>query len=453
MKQAKSRNIDMMNGPLASRILLFAIPLALTSILQQLLNSADASVAGRFIGGEALAGIGGTSPITAMFVNLFVGLSIGANVVVAMRIGNKQLSRVSDAVHTAMTLSVIAGLILMACGLLLAEWIMDAIAMPEDSKADGLIYMRLFFCAIPFMTIYNFASAILRAHGDSRRPLYALGAAAVVNLGLNFLFVCAFGWATAGIGIATIIAFALSAAIAVIFIMREKESFRLYPKRLRITRPELREILRIGTPAGIQGAVFSLSNTVVQSAINGFGSAAIAGSAATLNFEYYTYFFVNAFAQTAVTFTSQNYAARNIERCRKIYKWCQLFGFTSALIMGITFTALGRNALSIFTTDTVALSYGMIRMWLIELPDCLTSLYEVPAGAMRGMGWSTTPALITIFGSCVLRIAFVAWIFPFLGSFESLMALYPATWIFMLVVMQITYFFVRRRAYGKVQRA
>ncbi len=449
MKQPKARNIDILNGPLASRILLFAIPLALTSILQQLLNSADASVAGRFVSGEALAGIGGVSPITATFVNLFVGLSIGANVVVAMRIGNKQLDRVSDAVHTAMALSLVVGIMLMACGLLLAEWVMDVIAMPANSKMDGLIYARFFFCAIPFMTIYNFASAILRAHGDSRRPLYALAIAAVVNLGLNFLFVCVFGWATAGIGAATVIAFALSAAIAVAFMMREDDPFRFYPKRLCITRPELREILRIGIPAGIQGAVFSLSNTVVQSAINGFGSAAIAGSAATMNFEYYTYFFVNAFAQTAVTFTSQNYAARNIERCRKIYRWCLLFGFASSLLLGITFTALGRRALSIFTTDAVALGYGMIRMWLIELPDCLTSLYEVPAGAMRGMGWSTTPALITIFGSCVLRIAFVVWVFPLLGSFESLMALYPATWVFMLVVMQITYMFVRRRAYAR----
>lgn len=443
----------MLNGPLGRRILLFAIPLALTSILQQLLNSADASIAGRFIGAEALAGIGGTSPITAMFVNLFVGLSIGANVVVAMRIGNKQLDRVGNAVHTAMALSLVVGIALMACGLLLADWVMDAIAMPADSKPDGLVYMRLFFCAIPFMTVYNFASAILRAHGDSRRPLYALAVAAAVNLGLDFLFVCIFGWATAGIGAATVIAFALSAAISVAFLVREEDPFRFSPRQLRIDGRDLREILRIGIPAGIQGAVFSLSNTVVQSAINGFGSAAIAGSAATLNFEYYTYFFVNAFAQTAVTFTSQNYAARKKERCRKTYRWCLLFGFTSALVLGITFTALGRSALGIFTTDAVALGYGMIRMWLIELPDCLTSLYEVPAGAMRGMGWSTTPALITIFGSCVLRIAFVVWVFPMVGSFESLMALYPATWVFMLVVMQITYFLVRRRAFGKIQGA
>ncbi len=448
--RGKSRNIDMMHGPLASRILLFAIPLALTSILQQLLNSADASIAGHFVSGEALAGIGGTSPITAMFVNLFVGLSIGANVTVAMRIGNDQPHRVNDAVQTAMTLSVIIGVLLAGCGLFLSDWIMGAVGMPDDSRTDALIYLQLYFCAIPFMTIYNFASAILRAHGDSRRPLYALAVAALVNLGLDLLFVRLCGWETAGIGAATIIAFGVAALMAVIFVMREDDPFRFRLSRMRITLPELREILRIGVPAGIQGAVFSLSNTVVQSAINSFGSAAVAGSSATLNFEYYTYFFVNAFAQTAVTFTSQNYAARNADRCRRIFRWCLLFGFGSSLALGITFTALGRTALGIFTTDAVALGYGMIRMWLIELPDCLTSLYEVPAGAMRGMGWSTTPAIITIFGTCVLRIAFVAWAFPYLGSFESLMALYPATWIFIIVAMQITYFLVRKRTFAKM---
>lgn len=451
MGKSKRRNIDMLNGPLPKKILLFAIPLALTSILQQLLNSADASIAGRFLGGSALAGIGGVSPISAMFVNLFVGLSIGANVVVAMRIGNGQMQRVGAAVHTAMALAVIVGLALMACGLLLAEWILDAVAMPADSYGDGLLYLRLFFGTVPFMTVYNFASAILRAHGDSRRPLYALAVAAVLNIGLNFLFAGPLGWGVAGIGVATIIACAACAALAVAFIMREDEPYRFHPRQLRITGPELREILRIGIPAGIQGAVFSLSNTVVQAAINSFGSATIAGSAATLNFEYYTYFFVNAFAQTAVTFTSQNYAARNVERCRTVYRWCQLFGLASSLALGITFTALGRTALSIFTTDPVAWGFGMMRMWFIELLDWMTSLYDVPAGAMRGMGWSTLPAVVTIFGSCVLRIAFVAWVFPYTQTFVSLMALYPVTWLFMIVVMQVAYALVKRRAYRKIQ--
>lgn len=199
--------------------------------------------------------------------------------------------------------------------------------------------------------------------------------------------------------------------------------------------------------------MFSLSNTVVQATINGFGSAAIAGSAATLNFEYYTYFFVNAFGQTAVTFTGQNFAAKNADRCRAIFRWCVLFGFTSSLILGVTFTALGTRALGLFTTDAAALSFGLVRLWFVELPDCLTTFYEVPAGAMRGMGWSTLPAVITILGSCVLRVALVTWVFPLSGTWDTLMVIYPVTWSFMIVAMLVSYFIVRRRCYRPIEPA
>ena len=246
---------------------------------------------------------------------------------------------------------------------------------------------------------------------------------------------------------------ALSAVIVVAFLMREEGPVRLHLRELRISGPELAGILRIGVPAGIQGAVFSLSNTVVQATINGFGSAAIAGSAATLNFEYYTYFFVNAFGQTAVTFTGQNFAAKNVDRCRAIFRWCVLFGFTSSLILGVTFTALGTRALGLFTTDAAALSFGLVRLWFVELPDCLTTFSEVPAGAMRGMGWSTLPAVITILGSCVLRVALVTWVFPLSGTWDTLMLIYPVTWSFMIVAMLVSYFIVRRRCYRSIEPA
>ena len=340
-----------------------------------------------------------------------------------------------------------------AAGPALAPWVLDAIGMPEDSLADALTYVRLYFCAIPFLTIYNFGSALLRAHGDAKRPLYALAAAVVVNFVLDLVFVRLFSWGTAGIGIATIIAAALSAAIVVAFLMREEGPFRLHLRELSISGPELAGILRIGIPAGVQGAVFSLSNTVVQAAINGFGSAAIAGSAATLNFEYYTYFFVNAFGQTAVTFTGQNFAAKNADRCRAIFRWCMLFGFASSLILGVAFTALGTRALGLFTTDAAALSFGLVRLWFVELPDCLTTFYEVPAGAMRGMGWSTLPAIITILGSCVLRVALVTWVFPLSGTWDALMVIYPVTWSFMIVAMLVSYVIVRRRCYRSIEPA
>lgn len=452
-RDKRDSGIDMLNGPLPGKILRFAIPLALSSILQQLLNSADASIAGQFVSSFSLAGIGGVNPVTAMFVNLFVGLSIGANVVVAMHVGAGEFHSIKKSVHTAMTLSLIAGVMLGAAGLALAPWVLDAIGMPEDSLADALTYVRLYFCAIPFLTIYNFGSALLRAHGDAKRPLYALAAAVVMNFVLDLAFVRLFSWGTAGIGIATIIAAALSAVIVVAFLMREEGPFRLHLRELSISGPELAGILRIGIPAGVQGAVFSLSNTVVQATINGFGSAAIAGSAATLNFEYYTYFFVNAFGQTAVTFTGQNFAAKNADRCRAIFRWCMLFGFASSLILGVAFTALGTRALGLFTTDAAALSFGLVRLWFVELPDCLTTFYEVPAGAMRGMGWSTLPAIITILGSCVLRVALVTWVFPLSGTWDALMVIYPVTWSFMIVAMLVSYVIVRRRCYRSIEPA
>lgn len=444
-RKRRGSSIDMLNGPLPGKLILFAIPLALSSILQQLLNSADASIAGQFVSNYSLAGIGGVTPVTAMFVNLFVGLSIGANVVVAIHIGAKEFQSIKKAVHTAMALSIVVGLLLGGVGLVVSPWVLDAISMPTDSLAEALTYVRLYFCAVPFLTIYNFGSALLRAHGDTKRPLYALAVAAIVNLVLDLAFVRWFGWGTAGIGVATIIATALSAVIVVIFLTHEEEPFRLHWRELGFSGYELRNIIRIGLPAGIQGAVFSLSNTFIQATINSFGSAAVAGSSATMNFEYYTYFFVNAFAQTAVTFTGQNFAAKKADRCRAIFKWCLLFGFVSSLVLGIAFTALGATALSLFTTDAVALSYGIVRLWFVELPDCITTFYEVPAGAMRGMGWSTLPAVITILGSCVLRVLLVAWVFPHFGTWEALMSVYPITWSAMIVAMLISYFVVRRR--------
>lgn len=450
-RKPKHQSIDMLRGPLVSKILLFAIPLALTSILQQLLNSADASIAGRFVSSASLAGIGGVAPITATFVNFFVGLSVGANVIVAMRIGSNETHLIKEAVHTAMAFSLVLGIALMALGLVLTDWVLGAIAMPPDAQADAAVYIRFYFCAIPLLTIYNFGSAVLRARGDVRRPLFALTVAVIINLALDLLFVCVFEWGTAGIGAATIIASVISALMVVIFLVREEDPFKLYLREIGFSASSLKWILRIGVPAGIQSAVFSLSNTVVQSAINSYGSAAIAGSAATLNYEYYTFAFVNAFAQTAVTFTSQNFAAQNVERCKKIFRWCLLFGFSSALILGITFTALGHTALSVFTTDAAAFGYGMMRMYFIELLDCMTSLYEVPAGAMRGMGWSTLPAIVTIVGSCVLRIVFVIWIYPSFNTFLSLMVLYPVSWSFMIVVMVPAYILVSRKMYRKVE--
>jgi putative MATE family efflux protein len=444
-----SRNIDILNGPIPSRLLLFAIPLALSSILQQLLSSTDASVAGRFVSGQALAGIGATSPVTSMFVSLFVGVSVGANVAMAVSIGLKERDRSVDATHTSFGLSIVMGVGLAIVGILSAGWLVSVLGMPADSADESRTYLEVYFVGLPFLTIYNFGAALMRAHGDVRKPLIALLAAAIANLLLDLLFACVFGWGTVGIAAATDISFAISAGMVVFWLSRDEEPFRLHLHQITLRGATLRTILRIGIPAGLQGAIFSLSNVVVQSAIDGFGWEAIGGSSACMNLEAYTYFFVNAFAQAAVTFIGQNYAARRYDRCRKVVRWCMLFAIVSALILSVTFTVADNQVLSIFTTDAVALQYGIVRVWRVELLEPLTSLYEVPGGAMRGMGWSTLPAVITIIGSCVLRVIYVVALFPLSGRYEDLMTLYPATWLMMGVAMIIAYQIVSRRAFSK----
>ncbi|MGI6033252.1 MAG: MATE family efflux transporter [Coriobacteriales bacterium] len=444
-REQKKRSIDMLNGPLTGKIVAFAIPLALSSALQQLLSSCDASIAGHFVSSQSLAGIGATVPITSTFVNFFVGISIGSNVAMAIRIGRHEEDRVSDVLHTSIALALVLGIGLMALGLALSEWLVDVVGMPQDARADALVYLKIYFIALPFLTIYNFGSALMRARGDSRRPLYALAVAVAINFALDLAFTTVIPWETTGIALATVISFAASAAIIVRWLMRDEGPYRLYLRKLRFVRISLRLILHIGIPAGLQGAIFSLSNTIIQAAIDGFGSAAMAGSAATMNLEYYTYFFVNAFGQTAVTFVGQNYAAGQHGRCIKIARWCLLFGATSALAVSLIFVGLGTTALGIFTTDPAALEYGLIRLWIVELLEIFTSLYEVPAGVMRGMGVSTLPAVITIIGSVVLRIIYVFAIFPHFGTFPALLAIYPVTWWIMDIAMLVAYFVIRRR--------
>ena len=452
-KKANRNSIDMLHGPLVGKLFLFAIPLAFSSIFQQLFNSTDAIVAGRLLGSTELAAIGGVAPLTALFISFFVGVSIGTNATIAIRIGQGDRSKIRAAVHTTAVIAIVSAVLVTVIGIAIAGFLVDSVGIPDEARAESVSYLRIYFAGVAFFLVFNFGSAILRAKGDTRRPLYALAISAVVNAVLDIFAVSVLHLGAAGIAAATVAAYALAAAIVIVMLMHEEEDFRLNVRELRVDQRALHQILYIGVPSGLQGVVFAVSNIIIQTSINSFGTDAIAGSTAALNFEYYTYFFVNAFGQTAVTFTGQNFAAKNADRCRAIFRWCVLFGFTSSLILGVTFTALGTRALGLFTTDAAALSFGLVRLRFVELPDCLTTFYEVPAGAMRGMGWSTLPAVITILGSCVLRVALVTWVFPLSGTWDTLMVIYPVTWSFMIVAMLVSYFIVRRRCYRSIEPA
>lgn len=450
MSTSSRNTIDMLNGPIYSKIVLFAIPVALSSILQQLFNSADSIFAGRMISSEALAAVGGVTPIISLFVALLTGLAIGANVVIAVHIGHGQREKIKGAIQTIAVVTAVSSVLFTVGGVLAIDPILASVSMPTEAWEEATAYLHVYFLGFTFFLIYNFVSAILRAKGDTWRPLYALAVAAVLNIGLNY---AAIAWANAGVaGIAwaTVASNAVSAGIVVWLLAKEPDEFRLDLRGTKVVFEDLRKLLYIGLPAGLQGVVFALSNVVVQAAINGFGSAAIAGSSAAMNYEFYTYFFTNAFVQAAVTFVSQNYAAGNVKRCDKVISFCMVAAIAITAVISVACTLSGVLVLGIFTADAAALAFGVIRLWHVELFEFMPCLYEIPAGAMRGMGWSLLPTVIVIVGSCLLRIVYVMFVFPFVASFENLLLIYPFTWVVTAIAMGILFFIARKRSYAKI---
>lgn len=445
------KSVDMLHGPLLRKIILFALPIAASSMLQQLFNSADVAVVGRFAESGALAAVGSNSVLVGLFVNMFVGLSVGANVVIAQYIGQRWTKEVGIVVHTAILFAVICGILMMLVGLLLSRPLLELIDTPEDVLERAVLYLRIYCIGIPFIIPYNFGAAILRSVGDTRRPLYCLMASGILNICLNLLLVIVFGLGVAGVAIATVVSNIFSATVVMVILCHEKGVIRLRVKELRIDRGSLLRILQIGAPAALQSAVFSISNICLQTAINGFGSSAVAGMTAALNFEYLGFFIVNAFSQTAVTFIGQNYGARQYDRCRKILRMC-LAGGALTTILVISVFILGRNTLiRIFTVDPIEISYAMTRFQYVMPFLFLTSSYEITGSALRGMGKSAAPALFTLIGTVGFRVFWVYVVFPIWNSFPMLIVVYPISWV-LTGAMVVGYYFSQRRAVLNVDR-
>lgn len=394
----------MLNGGLAGKLILFAMPLAFSSILQQLFNSADVAVVGRFAGDNALAAVGSCVALVGIFVNLIVGLSVGPNAVLANLIGQNKRDKINDMLHTILTFGILLGVILMLIGWLSARAILELSGTPESVLDEALLYIRIYFLSIPFMVIYNFGAAVLRSFGDIRRPMYYLLLSGTVNVILNLVLVIAFGLGVSGVAIATVISNVLSAATVIIYLHRRNDEFSFCFHNMRIEKDYLLKVLQIGIPSGIQGAIFSVSNGFIQSGINSFGEYAIAGSSLALNFEYFTYDIANAFAQAAVTFISQNYGAGNIKRCKKIFWQCMLFGFVFTEILSLIFIIWGDFFVGIYTTSEMVAAYGLVRMYHVCSLEGLTTTYEVESAALRGMGKSLEPAIFTILGTVAFRL-------------------------------------------------
>ena len=439
----------MLNGPLLKKLMLFALPIALSAILQQLFNSADVAVIGWFEDSNAQAAVNSNGALINLLINLFTGLSVGTTVVIASLIGKAQTDDVHSVVFTAMIIAVASGLLLTGVGIGVSEPILSVMNVPGEVLPLAVKYLRIYFIGMPFLMVYNFGAAILRSIGDTRRPLYMLIAAGVLNVGLNMLFVAVFKMSVAGVAVATVISDAVSAVAVMVFIMKDKMLAIRFGKS-KVRKKYVFDIFKIGIPAGLQVVVFSLANVLIQTAINGFGEEAMAGSGDALYFEMYVYFFVNGFSQAAVTFIGQNYAAGQYGRCRKIFRLCMAAAFAISSVLCMIFTFGGRLFIRIYTSDPQAIEFAIIRMWCVLLPGMLNCLYEIPGGALRGTGYSLLPALITLAGSCGLRIIWVYTVFAaFSDKFCVLMIIYPLSWLITGGVMLVAYSIISRKKYAK----
>ena len=443
-----TNELDMTHGPLAGKIFRFAVPLALSSMLQQLFNAADLAVVGRFTNPQAMAAVGSNASVISLLVSLFIGLSVGANVVVGNLIGAGRREKLSDAVHTIIAVALVSGIALTVIGNLAAKPILLLMGAPENVLNLAVVYLRIYFCGMPMITLYNFASAILRSKGDSARPFLAMVLAGVLNVVLNLVFVIVLHLSVVGVALATVISNCLSGGLMVYYLMTEDADFRLDFRRLRIEPVILKKMVKIGLPAGLQGMVFSLSNVVIQSAVNSFGSDCIAGMTAGQNFDFISYCLLNAFAQACVTFTSQNYGAMDPERCKRVWRISMGLGVGIDMAFIAVMYLFRSQLIQLFTTDPEVIRYAMIRVTYAFTLHFLCATYEITGGALRGMDRSAVPALISIFGTCAARLLYVQFFFPLYRTPEVLILVYPVTWVLTTIAMNSSYLIARKRAFA-----
>lgn len=443
-----SYEIDMTNGPLLGKIVKFAIPLALSGILQLLFNAADMVVAGRFAGSQALAAVGSTGALIQLLINLFIGLSIGVNVLVARYYGAGQRKDLDETVHTAVLISLISGVFLIFAGVSLARPLLEMMGTPEDVIGQSVLYMRIYFIGMPVMMLYNFGSAILRAVGDTKRPLYFLLIAGVVNVVLNLFFVIVLHMGVAGVATATVISQCISAGLVLLCLVRSDTVYRVELKRLRVVRGKLWQMTKIGIPAGIQGATFSISNVLIQSTINSFGSIAMAGSTAAGNIEGFVFTSMDSLTQAALSFTGQNYGAKKYDRINKVLADCLLLVTIVGIVMGCGAYLAGRPLLSIYTSNPEVIDYGMVRLLMLCVPYCTCGIMNVLVGAMRGLGSSITPMVVSIFGVCVLRVVWIYTVFAMFPGWDILFLSYPVTWVVTALIEVVCFFLIKKRALG-----
>lgn len=439
------KNIDMRHGPLVGKILLFALPLACSSILQQLFNAADVAVVGRFAGSEALAAVGANGSLINLIINLFVGLSVGANVVISTYIGKEEKKAVSKAVHTTIILALMSGVILVLIGEFIAPEILKLMGTPTEILDLATTYLKIYFLGMPFIILYNYEASILRSKGDTTRPLIVLLVAGVINVILNLILVIVFHMSVAGVAIGTVVSNMVSSLTLLYFLIREQEPFRLHWSLLRLDGKIVRKIFTIGIPSGIQGMVFSFSNVMIQAAMNTLGTTPVAATTAALNLEYASFFILSSFSQAAVSFIGQNYGAGLKDRCIKVVRTCWGLALIFTMAYSLLVIGFAEPLTYLFTKDSSVVELAVVRVKVILSVAFLNMTIEVLSGVMRGLGKSFVPAMIAVVGICGTRLIWIYTAFPMVPTYRMLITVYPISWVVTAAGILIAYVVVRKK--------
>ena len=446
MKQNKYE-IDMCNGSIMDKLISFSLPLMLSGILQLMFNAVDIIVVGRFSGSVALAAVGSTTALINVFTNLFIGISLGANVLAARFFAAGKEKEMSETVHTAITLALISGVIMAFVGLIFSRGALELMDTPEDVIGQSTLYMKIYFLGMPFFMLYNYGAAILRAVGDTKRPLIFLIISGVVNAGLNMILVIVFHLDVEGVAIATVISQLISCVLVLRCLYRSQTSYQLRFSKLKINTAYLKQIFQVGIPAGIQSTVINFSNALLQSSVNSFGSIAMAGYTAANNIFGFLYMSVNSVTQACMSFTSKNYGVRKYKRMDKVLIDCIIISVVTALTLGCSAYFFGPEILKIYTKDSEVIQCGMEIMAYTTVPYFLCGIMDLFPGALRGMGHSAVPMILSVIGTVGTRIVWIFGIFPNHRSLSVLFISYPASWILTIVMQVICFYFVRRKVH------
>lgn len=441
----KRYSLDMTSGPFLKKILIFSVPLMLTGLLQIAYNTADVVVVGRFVGKEALAAVGSTGSLVNLFLNVFLGISMGSGVMVARHIGERDEKSVHECTHTAMLLSVICGFFIGALGFCASGAMLKLMKVPDDVLELATLYLKIYFLGSPGLMAYNFGASIVRATGDTKRPLYILAASGIVNVVLNLVLIIVFNFGVSGVAIATIVSQYLSAVLIINYLLKINNSCRLNLKKLKFYKNELKSILLLGLPAGIQNALFSVSNVIIQSTVNSFGSVAMAGIAAGSNFDSYVYTATNAVAQTTMTFTSQNVGAKKIPNIGNVYRCCLMIAFIISAVMGAVGYFFGDFIVSFFSAEPDVIAIGADRLKLIMPFYFFCSLMDVAACQIRGLGKSFEPMFVSLIGACGTRILWIYTVLPLNKTLTTLYWSYPVSWAVTFFTLFVLYFILKNQ--------